>query len=391
MISYAGQLFMQLPLLVAALGGVVLLLLDTFARAGSRRWLMHLTALISLLGIFSCWLVWRQVTANGPEALFSGMLLADKMSLVLSAIFFAATGLVALLSADFFAANAVLYGELYPLLMFTTGGMIILAMAGDLTTIFLGVETMSVGAYVLTGAFRRAKRSSEAAMKYFITGAFATAFLLYGIALVYGATGTTNLAGIQHATGGPLQGVFLIGTFIRLVALGIKVAAVPFHMWTPDAYEGAPTPITAYMAAGVKAAGIAALMRVFLIGFGGDELPFGHLGWASILAGMAVLTMTVGNVAALRQENIKRMLAYSSIAHAGYLLVGVIAAGMTGVGGGDLARPALLFFYLIAYTFTTVGAFGVVAGSAAAATVTSTPTWTTGPGWPGVTRWPPRR
>jgi len=171
-------------------------------------------------------------------------------------------------------------------------------------------------------------------------------------------TGTTSLAGIRAAAAGvSSQPLFLIGELMLIVALGFKVAAVPFHMWAPDAYEGAPTPVTAFMAAGVKAAGFTAVLRLFLTAFGGDVLPFGRMGWGSILAVLAAATMTLGNIAALRQENVKRLLAYSSIAHAGYLLIGVVAAG---VGAADTARPAL-GFYLLAYTFTTIGAFGVVA------------------------------
>src|SRR5262249_31812889 len=183
-----------------------------------------------------------------------------------------------------------------------------------------------------------------------------TAVLLYGIALVYGMTGTTNLAEIQKAVQAHTQPTFLVGEMMLIVALGFKVSLVPFHMWVPDAYEGAPTPVTAYMGAGVKAAGIAGIMRVFLQGFGGDVLPFGHLGWATIFSILAVATMTVGNIAALRQENVKRLLAYSSISHAGYILIGIVAAGIS--GDLDVARPALLY-YLMAYTFTTFGAFGV--------------------------------
>jgi len=360
--TYLDQLYYQLPLLTVVVGGCVLLLLEAFARAGSRRWVMHLGVGVVVVALAACWLVWRRIDHNGAVALFDGMILADKFSLFLAMIFLLATLFAMLISADYFDEHAFLYGELYPLLLFASAGMIILAMAGDLVTVFLGIETMSLGAYVMTGAFRRAKRPSEAAMKYFLTGAFATAILIYAIALVYGITGTTNLAAIRAATAAHTEPLFLIGELMLIVALGFKIAAVPFHMWAPDAYEGAPTPITGYMAAGIKAAGIAGILRVFSAGFGGDVLPYGQLGWATIFAVLAVITMTVGNVAALRQDNIKRLLAYSSIAHAGYLLIGVVAAGVTGgaEGSPDVARPALLY-YLLAYTFTTLGAFGVVA------------------------------
>ncbi len=358
--TYLQQLYFQLPILVVVIGGMVLLLLEAFASAGSRRWLMHLGVAICAAALAATWLVWRRVTDVGAVSTFDGMIVADKLGLFMCLVFLTATALAMLISADFFREHALLYGELYPLFLFSTAGMMVLAMAGDLVSVFLGVEIMSLGAYVMTGAFRRAKRPSEAAMKYFLTGAFATAILLYGIALIYGIVGDTSLVAIRAATASHGEPMFLIGMFMLIVAMGFKIAAVPFHMWAPDAYEGAPTPVTGYMAAGIKAAGIAGILRVFSFGFGGDVLPFGQLGWATIFAILAVVTMTVGNVAALRQENVKRLLAYSSIAHAGYLLIGVVAAGISGEGGLDLARPSLLY-YLFAYTFTTLGAFGVAA------------------------------
>jgi NADH-quinone oxidoreductase subunit N len=352
--SYLSQLFYQAPLLVCVVGAALMLIAEAFARTASKRWVQKLSILVALVGLFVTYVVWKDVDANGSRILFDGMLVADKMGLFLTFIFFATALLVTLISADFFEEHAVLYGELYPLILFTTAGMIMVATAGDLVILLLGIETMSIGAYVLTGSFRRAKRSTEAAMKYFLTGAFASAFLVYGIALIYGATGTTNLAAIQAAASNQTSALFVLGQFFLIVAVGFKVAAVPFHMWAPDAYEGAPTPITGFMAAGVKAAGVVAIIRLFLVAFGGDVVPYGRAGWTSIFSVLAVLTMTLGNLAALRQENVKRMLAYSSIAHAGYLLIGVVASPMT-----PDAVPALLF-YLAAYTFTTLGTFGVV-------------------------------
>jgi NADH-quinone oxidoreductase subunit N len=358
--SYVSQLFYQAPLLVCVVGACLLLLAEAFARGGQRGWLQKLSVLVCVVGLVSTWLVWKDVDASGPRNLFDGMVVADKFGLFLTMVFFATALLVTLISAEYFQAHAILYGELYPLLLFSTAGMIMVATAGDLVMQLIGIETMSLGAYVLTGSFRRHRRSAEAAMKYFLTGAFASGFLVYGIALVYGATGTTNLAGIAAATAAHGDPLYVVGQFFLIVALGFKIAAAPFHMWAPDAYEGAPTPVTGFMAAGIKAAGIAAVMRIFLVAFGGAVVPFGRLGWTSIFSVLAVLTMTIGNLAALRQENVKRMLAYSSIAHAGYLLVGVIAAGMALDPASDSARPALLF-YLAAYTFTTLGTFGVVA------------------------------
>ncbi len=261
-----------------------------------------------------------------------------------------------MLAQPFMREHRFELGEFYALLMFATAGMLILAAASDLVTIFIGIETMSIAVYVLTGCWRRSSKSSEGAMKYFITGAFATAILLYGMALVYGMTGTTSLKGIAANTLAPSSPVFIIGMLLMLVAFGFKIAAVPFHMWAPDAYEGAPTPVTAFMAAGVKAAAFGALFRLVVTAFPRNELALGASGWANVLWVLAIATMTLGNLAALKQTNIKRLLAYSSIAHAGYLLIGVLATALV----GDQARGPLLL-YLAAYTFTTIGAFGVVA------------------------------
>jgi NADH-quinone oxidoreductase subunit N len=250
-------------------------------------------------------------------------------------------------------------GEYYGLLLLAVAGMAMLAMAGDLVTVFLGVETMSIAVYVLCAARRRSRRSSEGALKYFLMGAFATGFLLYGIALLYGATGTTDLAEIAaRLPATDHRALVVLAVLFLVVAFGFKVAAVPFHMWAPDAYEGAPAPVTGFMAAIVKAAGFAALLRVFGTGLGGDLLPLGSVGWSGILAVLAAITMTVGNVAAIRQDNIKRMLAYSSISHAGVLLVGMVAIGLGGAAA-DEARAGVLY-YLAAYGVTTLGAFAVV-------------------------------
>jgi NADH-quinone oxidoreductase subunit N len=242
-------------------------------------------------------------------------------------------------------------------LLLASSGTIILAQASSLVTVFLGIETMSIGVYVMCGLRRRSRRSNEAAMKYFLVGAFATGFLLYGMALIYGASGTTNLLVMQTrlaSTANP--GLVIAGGFLLVIAFGFKVAAVPFHMWAPDAYEGAPTPVTAFMAAAVKAAAIAAMIRVFGTALGGDIIPFGALGWASPLVVIAAITITIGNITAVRQDNIKRMLAYSSISHAGVLLVGVAALGL----GSATAQPGLIY-YLISYSVATMGAFAVVA------------------------------
>jgi NADH-quinone oxidoreductase subunit N len=248
-------------------------------------------------------------------------------------------------------------GEAYGMLLLAASGMVMLAHAGNLVTVFLGIETMSIGVYVMTAMRRRSRRGNEAAMKYFLIGAFATGFLMYGMALLYGASGTLSLYKMPSALAATTNpGLVIAGAFLLVVAFGFKVAAVPFHMWAPDAYEGAPTPVTAFMAAAVKAAAIAAMIRVFGVALGGDVLPFGTLGWASPLVVISAITITIGNISAVRQDNIKRMLAYSSISHAGVLLAGLCALGL-----GSPTGTSALVYYLIAYSITTMGAFAVVA------------------------------
>src|SRR5258705_11654083 len=236
-------------------------------------------------------------------------------------------------------------GEFYILVLLSSLGLVRVASAGGLIIVFLGPETMSVALFVLPGFFRHRLEAGEASLKYFLMGAFASGFFLYGIALIFGATGTTNLDRIANAVaaGAGRDPMLAIGFGLLLVGFGFKISSVPFHMWAPDAYEGAPTSITALIPTGSKAAAFAALLRVLLTSLRGAPLD-----WPMLMWGMAALTMTVGNVVALAQQNLKRMLAYSSIAHVGYMLVGVVA-------GGSLGNGAVLF-YLLIYTFTTAGA-----------------------------------
>jgi NADH-quinone oxidoreductase subunit N len=265
-------------------------------------------------------------------------------------VFLMATIATIALSMDYNARQGIIAGESHVLLLFATSGMMTLAAARDLMIVFLGIEIMSVAVYVLAGLNRRSERSAEGAIKYFLLGAFSTAFLLYGIALVYGATGTTNLAviGARVRELSLVGNTFLIvGIALLLVGFGFKVAAVPFHMWAPDVYEGAPTPTTAYMAAAVKAAAFAAFLRVWL-----EAFPAAADSWHGPVWWLAAITMIVGNLVALAQKNIKRMLAYSSIAHAGYILVAVAI--------GTPAATSAFLFYLLAYTLATFGAFGVI-------------------------------
>ncbi len=331
--------------LIALAAGVMALLLLEFvpAREGSSR-----AAIVSLLALVAGGAAVFRVR-DARRALFEGLFVHDGFTVFFTLLICAASVVAVLLSWDYVKRTRINQAEYYALLLLSAMGMIVLAASNDLVTIFLGLELMSLSLYVLVG-FRRANlESNEAALKYFLLGAFASGFLLYGIALLYGATGTTRLDAMSAfladstATGNPL---FLIGTLLLLVGLGFKVAAVPFHMWTPDAYEGAPTSVTAFMSVGAKAAGFAALLRFAL-----HAMPSGEA-WTPLLSWIAILTMSVGNVAALLQTNVKRMLAYSSVAHAGYVLVAIVAGGQAGA--------AAAVFYLAVYAFTNLGAFGVL-------------------------------
>jgi NADH-quinone oxidoreductase subunit N len=280
---------------------------------------------------------------------FGGSLVADRYALFFILLVCGASAVVMLMAIDFLETVAIRRGEFYALTLFATAGMVLMAMGNDLIVVFLALEIMSVAVYVLAGIARDEPRSTEAALKYFFLGAFATGFLLLGIALLYGATGATRLDLIAAALrAGGVPGTFAeLGMALLLVGFGFKIAMMPFHVWTPDVYEGAPTAVTTLMAVGVKAAAFAAFARLFLA-----YLPGLETAWTSVVMVLAALTMTAGNLCALGQRNIKRMLAYSSIAHAGYALVGMVAA--TPAGG------ASVLFYLLAYALTSLGAFGVV-------------------------------
>ncbi|HXH13197.1 MAG TPA: NADH-quinone oxidoreductase subunit N [Alphaproteobacteria bacterium] len=334
-----------LPAMLVAIFAVVVLMVDLFSPQSQRA----NVGLIGLIGLGVA--LWATVRLWGAqEELFGGMFVIDFTALFFQGIFLTVGFLTVLLSVQYTVDEGLEQGEYYALLLFAVFGAMLMGAGGDLLIIFLGLEILSVAQYILAGMRRGVAKSSESAMKYFLLGAFATGFLLYGIALLYGATGTTNLAGIVTAVreGGLTENPLLtIGMGLLVVGFGFKIAAVPFHMWTPDVYEGAPTPVTAFMSTGVKAAAFAALARVFLTALG--ELQ-GN--WTPVFWVMAIVTMTVGNIVAIAQQNIKRMLAYSSIAHAGYLLIAMTTAGPAGF--------ASLLYYLAAYTFMTVGAFAVV-------------------------------
>jgi NADH-quinone oxidoreductase subunit N len=352
--SHLGYL---VPYLILVVVGMALVLAEAFYKGKDRTALVGLTVAGALAAAVASVILYRQLAADARIPLLSGMLLADKQAYVLSALFSVITALAALMSPSHQREHGWQIGEYYGVMLLSASGMVMLAHAANMVTVFLGIETMSIGVYVMTAMRRRSRRGNEAAMKYFLIGAFATGFLVYGMALLYGAAGTLDLVRMQTALAQTINpGLVIAGGFLLVVAFGFKVAAVPFHMWAPDAYEGAPTPVTAFMAAAVKAAAIAAMLRVFGIALGGDVLPFGTLGWASPVVVIAAITITIGNISAIRQDNIKRMLAYSSISHAGVLLVGIAAYGL----GSPTANQGITY-YLLAYSITTMGAFAVVA------------------------------
>jgi NADH-quinone oxidoreductase subunit N len=338
-----------LPEIVLSVWAMLVLLVDVFQK-GERN--VPSSGLIGPLAFAGIVLA---AAANGwlvtlEEATPIGMIALDSFRVFTNFIFLLAAALFVLISARYLDEEHLRLGELYVLMLFATVGMMVFAGARDLMVVFLGLELMSVPIYVLTGMNRRDVRSAEGALKYFLLGAFSSAFFLFGVALIYGGAGTTNLALIAIEVGVDglgANGMLLAGTALLAVGFGFKVAAVPFHMWTPDAYEGAPAPVTGFMAAAVKAAAFAAFLRVFL-----TALPGLYDTWDAIAIWLAVLTMVVANLIALVEGNVKRMLAYSSIAHAGYLLVALAAGSRLG--------SASFLFYLVVYTLMTMGSFAVV-------------------------------
>jgi len=332
------------PALVLSVAAVVALLLDLLPPRDRKD---HL-GFVGLAGVVVSLILTLRMWGTDARA-FRGMVAMDGYALFFSLVIGYATGLVLLLSMDYLRRQGMESGEFYILVLFSAVGMLLMASATDLIVIFLALEMMSLSLYVLAGFFRGRIEAGEASMKYFLLGAFASGFFLYGIALIFGATGSTNLDKIAGAVaaGAGRDPLLVIGAGLLLVGFGFKISSVPFHMWTSDVYEGAPTAITAFIATGSKAAAFAALLRVLL-----TVVRPAQLDWSALLWVLAVLSMTVGNVIAIAQQNLKRMLAYSSIAHVGYMLVGVVAGGMLGNGS--------VLFYLLVYTFTTGGAFGVI-------------------------------
>ena len=317
----------------------------SFGGASDLGWLSLVGVLLA--AIANGWLY--GVTEVGRTS----MIAVDGFRLLANWIFLLAAALTILISFAYVYRQRLQAGEFYGLILLGTAGMMFMAGARDLIVIFLGLEVMSIAVYALTAFNRRDRKSAEAGLKYFLLGAFSTGFFLYGIALVYGATGSTNVTaiGAAVANGSSSGSLITIGAALLVIGFGFKVSAVPFHMWTPDVYEGAPAPVTAFMSAAVKAAAFVAFLRVFYVAF--DAI---HGSWYPIMWWLAAITMVAANLIALVQRNVKRMLAYSSIAHAGYLLVAIAAANQTAAAG--------LIFYLLIYTVMNIGAFAIVIGVA---------------------------
>jgi NADH-quinone oxidoreductase subunit N len=338
------------PELVACFFGMLIMVVDPFVPREHKEVSANLGLLGSLAALASILLM-----ARHPGAAMHGLLVVDTFSVFLHLIIFASAALVILISDEYLKREGILQGEFYALVLFATCGMGIMASATELMTVFVGLEISSISSYILACYRRAALKSHESAMKYFLLGSFATAFFLYGVAMVYGATGTTSLAAIRAAAAHTAEQHVLLtlGFGMLFVGMAFKIATAPFQVWTPDVYEGAPTPVTALLASGPKAAAFAVLLRIVFTAFGDASGT-----WFWIVWGSAALTMVVGNFAAVVQSNIKRMLAYSSIAHAGYLLVAVAAAG----AGGEYADAgiAAVLFYLVAYVLMKVGAFTIV-------------------------------
>ena len=333
-------------LLIVTAAGISVIIESLIPRHRDSFRLMMSTVIIGLAAaiIFSVTL-WGESMKG-----FGGMILIDTFTLVFYTVILAGALLTVFLMDGFVKEHPFVQGEILSLLCFSTVGMLLAASAGDLVIVFLGIEILSISFYILAGVRRTNPYSLEAALKYFLLGAFASGFLLFGIAYIFGATGSTNIericSYIANSPDGPSN--FLhIGVIFFIIGIGFKIALVPFHMWVPDVYEGSPSPIAAFMSTGVKAAGFAVLVRVIIFGLGGYFLE-----WRQILWVLAVLTMTAGNIIALVQDNVKRMLAYSSIAHAGYILIGFTAGSPEGISS--------VVYYAAVYTAMNLGAFGVV-------------------------------
>ena len=352
-----------LPEIIVAVAGIIVMLYDCFAP--KQR---SVTGAISLIGLILAAVALFMLWSGNHDFnnAWNGMIVFDNLRVSFTLVMLFVSAMTILISTVWVENEDVPIGEYHSLLLFATVGMMLMASGNDMVIIFLGLETLSLATYVMAGLRKSDLKSNESALKYFILGSFASAFLLYGMALIYGATASTNITEIAAKIGtANFPALLLVGGAMLLIGFGFKIATGPFHVWTPDVYEGAPTPVTAFMAAGPKAAGFASFLRVFVIGF---PLPvvataatsYLHDSWIMALTIMAMLTMVVGNVAAIVQNNVKRMLAYSSIAHAGYALVGFVGAGVAKTTEARDTAIIAVAFYLLTYAVTNLGAFAVV-------------------------------
>lgn len=339
------NLKLLMPEIVLTFFGCLIFIVDPFISKENKSSLGWLGLAGLLVAFFYCLGLWGK-----NEIIFSGMYAVDNFAIFFKILLLVLTALTILISLKYLVVEDINMGEYYGLIILTTLGMVIMSAGTDLISIYLGLELMSISLYILSGFIRRDPKSQEAALKYFLLGAFTSGILLYGIALLYGITGTTNINEISNFLSQKEMtfSIPLVLSMILLVTgLGFKISFVPFHMWVPDVYEGAPTSVTAYMSVGTKAASFAALIRIFMIGI---VILKPH--WIILLWLLAVFTMTVGNIIAIAQKSLKRMLAYSSIAHAGYILIGFIA-------GNEIGLAAILF-YLVAYVFMNIAAFSMI-------------------------------
>ncbi|HDD53581.1 MAG TPA: NADH-quinone oxidoreductase subunit N [Thermosulfidibacter takaii] len=335
----------EILMLILACG---LLLVDLFIPRDRKR----VVGYMALLGVIVVGVVtatfWSKMAQ--PATTFSGTFVLDRFALFFKEVFLFTTAITILLSLKYLEIERVSLGEYYALMLFCTLGMMIMVSGADLIVIYLGIETMALSVYVLAGFMKFDHKCTEAALKYFLLGVFISGFFLYGIALIYAATGSTQLSQIASVIRGrelAKDPLLIVAMFMLAAGFGLEIAMAPFHFWAPDVYEGAPTPVTAFISVAPKAAAFAALVRVF---YHGIQLLEPH--WQILLWIICAVTMTIGNVTALMQQNVKRMLAYSSVAHAGYILLGVLAANQVGVQG--------MAFYFFAYAFMNMGAFGLV-------------------------------
>lgn len=337
-----NDFFTILPLLIVMITGMVVLMVDLLLPRDRKSACMFLGIIGAVISFISCIYLW-----NSNLVGFGGTVVADKFALMFQGILLIVVILSFFLSEKYIQIKGINYGEYYALMLFSISGAMLMAASRELITIFVGLEVLSIALYILSGFARTEARSEESALKYFLLGSFSSGFFLYGIALIYGGTGTTRLDALASLTPAALASQYTVaGIALLIVGLGFKAAIVPFHSWTPDVYEGAPTSVTAFMSVGAKAGAFAALIRIALA-----FLPL-SITFHAVLWVLAILTMVVGNVLAIVQGNIKRMLAYSSIAHAGYILVGVLSQNAMGHAG--------ILFYVLAYTFMNLGAFGIL-------------------------------